>query len=339
MPIRTGVGLYGEMSLAELGQAAREIEAMGYDNLWFADERFYRDVYVCLAHIAAHTSSVGIGTSVTNPYTRHPAITATAAATVDELSGHRLIVGIGAGGSNHGPLGITREKPLAAIREMTELLRRLWRGERVDYHGKVIHLNNGQLDFTPARSDIPVYIAARGPETLKLAGQVGDGAIIGALAAESGIRYAMDQIGEGARKGGREPGSVDAIAWVYTCISDDTAAARAAVSRLVVNSVQNSREILDRLGVHLPPGLREHFERTNWSQAPEVVAEAARMLPEQILDQFSLVGSVREVSSKLEGILRGGVNEIAILPFAAPGTSKMDVIRRFRKEVMPATVG
>lgn len=339
MAVRTGVGLHGEMTMSQLAEMAREIEGMGYDQLWFADERFFREVYVCLAHVAHNTERIKLGISVTNPYTRHPALTAVVAATIDELSGHRLTVGIGAGGSNHGPLGITREKPLAAIREMTELLRGLWRGEQMDYHGKVIHLNQGKLDFLPSRPDIPVYIAARGPETLKLAGQIADGAIIGALTAESGVRYAMNQIQEGEAKAGRAVGSTDTVAWVYTCIADDVQAAQAAVAKLVVNSLQNSREILDRIDVQLPSELREYFVRTGWSQAPEIVAEAAQMLTPRILDQFSLTGSVRDVARKVEGILAGGVNEVAILPFAAPGVSKMDVIRRFRTEVMPAVIG
>ena len=325
--------------MAELAEAAREVEALGYDTLWFADERFYRDVYVCLTHIAHVTKRVGLGIAVTNPYTRHPALTAVACASVDEVSGGRLKVGIGAGGSNHGPLGIQREKPVAAIREMVELMRRLWAGERVDYHGKVVHLHDGQLDFRPERSTIPIYIAARGPETLKLAGEVGDGAIIGALAAEGGLRYALEQIRAGAARAGRPAGSVDTVAWVYTCIADDPAAARAAVARLVVNSLQNSRQILDRLGIELPAELRAFFERTGWSQAPEVVAEAARMVPPEIIDQFALAGDVRAIRRGLEVIAAAGVNEIAILPFAPPGAHKVEVIRRFQAEVAPVLLG
>lgn len=338
MAVRTGVGMFGEVSLAELAQMAREIEAMGYDNLWFADERLYRECYVALTHIAHVTERVGLGTAVTNPYTRHPALTAQAAASVDELSGGRLKVGIGAGGSNHGPLGIKREKPLVALREMTELMRALWRGERVDYHGKVIHFHDGALDFKPARV-LPVYIAARGPETLKLAGEIGDGAIIGAFAAEGGIRYAVHQIAEGAVRAGRPSGAVDTVAWIYTCIADDAAAATAAVAKLVVNTIQNSRDILDRIDVQLTPELADLFQRTNWSQAPEVVAEAAKLLPQRILDQFSLAGDLRQVAKKLENILAAGVSEVAVLPFAAPGVSKMDVVRRFRTEVLPAVTG
>ena len=339
MTLRTGVGLFGEMSLAEMARMAREIEVMGYDNLWFADERLYRECYVALTHIAHQTERIGLGTAVTNPYTRHVALTAQAAASVDEVSGGRLKLGIGAGGSNHGPLGITREKPLVALREMTELCRALWRGERLDYQGKVVRFNDSRLDFTPVRANIPVYIAARGPETLKLAGEIGDGAIIGAFAAESGIRYAVHQIAAGAAKAGRSPQDVDTVSWIYTCVADDAGAATAAIARIVVNTLQNSRDILDRIGVELPPELAALFARTEWSQAPEVVAEAARLLPQRILDQFSLAGSVPQVAKKLENIIKAGVNEVAILPFAAPGVSKMDVIRRFRTEVLPAVLG
>jgi len=338
MALKTGVGLFGEMPLADLAEMARESEALGYDTIWYADERLYRECYVALTHIAHHTQRVSLGTAVTNPYTRHVALTAQAAASVDEVSGGRLKLGIGAGGSNHGPLGITRERPLLALREMTELLRALWRGERLTYAGKVVRLQDARLDFQPQRV-LPVYIAARGPETLKLAGEIADGAIIGAFAAESGIRYAMEQIALGAAKAGRSPAAVDTVSWIYTCIADDPAAATAAVAKLVVNTLQNSREILDRIDVQLPPELQALFERTQWSQAPEVVAEAARLLPQRIIDQFSLAGNLRQVAKKLESILAAGVSEVAILPFAAAGVTKLDVVRRFRAEVLPLASG
>ena len=334
--VRTGVGLFGDMPMAELVRTAREIEEMGYDDLWFGDERFYRDVYVCLSHIAHATERIGLGVSVTNPYTRHPALTAVAAASVDELSGHRLKLGIGAGGSNHGPLGISRPRPRTAIKEMTEVVRRLWRGEEVDFHGKVIELNSGRLDFTPEHADIPIYVAARGPETLKLAGQIADGAIIGALSSEAGIRYARRQIAAGAALAGRDADEVDVVAWIYTSISDDAAAARAAVARLVVNSLQNSRDILAEIGLELPDDLRAFFERTLWSQAIDVVDEAAKLLPQHIVDQLSLTGTVREVAQKIERIALSGVREIAVLPFAPAGGSRMEVVRRFQREVVPA---
>jgi 5,10-methylenetetrahydromethanopterin reductase len=337
--IRTGVGLYGEMSLGQLAAAARQIEDLGYDDLWFGDERFYRDVYVCLAHVAHATRHLGLGVAVTNPYSRHPALTAVAAATLDELSGGRLKLGIGAGGSNHGPLGIRAEKPRTAIREMSELMRGLWRGQEVDYHGKVVGLNAGRLDFTPARAAIPLYIAARGPQTLKLAGEIADGAIIGALSSPAGVRYALDQVAQGAALARRRPDAVDTVAWLYTCIADDPEAARQAVGRLVVNTLQNSRDILEQIGVRLPTELAALFARTGWSQALPVVAEAARLLPAEIIDQFSLTGTVAQVARKLEGILDAGVREVAILPFAASGSDKLEVVRRFRAEVLPAVAG
>lgn len=337
--VRTGVGLFGELPLAQISAAAAEIESIGYDDLWFGDERFYRDVYVCLAQIANVTKNLGLGISVTNPYSRHPALTAVAAATVDELSGHRLRLGIGAGGSNHGPLGIKRPMPRTAIQEMTQVVRDLWGGGEVTFHGKVIQLEAGKLDFQPSRADIPIYIAARGPETLKLAGQIGQGAIIGALSSAEGMAYAMRQISQGAAEKGRKLDEIDVVAWIYTSISDDPDGARAAVSRLVVNSLQNSRAILGQIGVELPSDLQEFFERTRWSQAPAVVDEAAKLLPQGIVDQFSLTGTVPQVARKLESLLESGVKEVAILPFAAMGTDKMQVVRRFQREVLPAVYG
>ena len=92
-------------------------EANGYDTAWLADERFYREVYSCLTYFAQHTSRIKVGPCVTDPYTRHPALTAMAIATLDELSGGRAILGIGAGISGFTELGVERKKPARAIRE------------------------------------------------------------------------------------------------------------------------------------------------------------------------------------------------------------------------------
>src|SRR5579864_4916654 len=111
------------MPVAELVDRSRLAEASGYDAVWVADERFYREVYSTLAVLAQNTRRVQLGTCVTDPFARHPALTAMAIATLDEISGQRAILGIGAGISGFPELGIVRRKPAAAIREMVEVVR------------------------------------------------------------------------------------------------------------------------------------------------------------------------------------------------------------------------
>ena len=134
---------------------------------------------MCLAHFAEHTSRVKIGPCVTDPYSRHPALTAMAIATLDEISARRAILGIGAGISGFAELGVERKKPARAIREAIELIRMLLRGETVTYQGDVIRFHDGKLGFAPHRAEIPVYVASNGPLGQKMAGAIADGAIMG----------------------------------------------------------------------------------------------------------------------------------------------------------------
>src|SRR5262249_48850633 len=150
--------LLGDAPVAQLVERARLAEANGYSTVWVADERFYREVYSCLGQIAANTAKVLVGPCVTDPYARHPALTAMAIAALDEISGGRAILGIGAGISGFAELGIDRKKPARAIHEAIEVIRALLRGETVDYRGEVIAFDHGRLNFLPPRLAIPTYV-------------------------------------------------------------------------------------------------------------------------------------------------------------------------------------
>ena len=170
--------ILGNAPIERMFERVKLAEDNGYDTVWLADERFYREVYSCLTYFAQHTSRVKLGPCVTDPYARHPALTAMAIATLDEISNQRAILGIGAGISGFAELGIDRKKPARAIREAIELIRMLLRGEMVTYKGEVIQFSEGKLSFAPVRSEIPIYVASNGPIGQKTAGAVADGAIM-----------------------------------------------------------------------------------------------------------------------------------------------------------------
>src|ERR1700746_1011559 len=148
--------LLGDAPVGQLVERARLAEASGYSTIWVADERFYREVYSCLGQLAVHTSKVLLGPCVTDPFARHPALTAMAIGTLDEISGGRAILGIGAGISGFTELGIEREETARGIREAIEVIRALLRGVAVDYLGEVIAFNHGRLSFLPLRPEIPI---------------------------------------------------------------------------------------------------------------------------------------------------------------------------------------
>ena len=221
--------MLGNAPPARLVERARLAEANGYDTVWFADERFHREVYSSLALFAANTERVRLGPCVTDPYARHPALTAMAIATLDEISGGRAVLGIGAGISGFAELGIERRRPPRAMREAIELIRALLRGDEVDYPGEIIRFARGRLSFTPPRADIPVYVASNGPLGQRMAGAVADGVIMEACANIEEARALRSQVERGAIQAGRDPRSIKLVTRLNACIAADGRAARDAL--------------------------------------------------------------------------------------------------------------
>ena len=140
----------------------KSAEALGFDRLWHSNEKFGRDMVANMTLSATHTERIGIGAAVTDPYSVHPALTAAAMATVDDISSGRVIVGIGAGGSGFPAMGIQREQPVAAMRDAIAIMRGMWSGKPAVVEGKVVSVRNGVLGFS-TRPDIRIVIATRGP--------------------------------------------------------------------------------------------------------------------------------------------------------------------------------
>jgi 5,10-methylenetetrahydromethanopterin reductase len=335
--MRVGVALPLEAPAAELLALAAEAERLGYDAVWCNDDRLQHDVFAMLAAMAQRTRRVLIGPGVTNPYSRHAALIATAVATLDELSNGRARVGLGAGGTNHRALGLRREAPAVALREAVAVIRGLLAGERVTLEGRVVQAREARLEFTPSRPDVPVFIGARGPRVLELAGEVADGVIVGNIATREGWSYALGRIEQGAQRAGRDVASIDICAWLYTCVADDARAAAEAIAPMVGTSLATSRPILHELGVEMPAAFGAAMERADWSLDREVVGDAARTLPREVIDAFGLAGTPDECRARLADLLEAfpQISEVAIVPFPAAGQSAVDVVTRFIREVAP----
>lgn len=334
MALRFAVGTLGDVPLPGMVRRAQLAEELGYHHFWLADERLMRNVYAQLTLCALQTERIGLGTCVTNPYTRTPAITAAAIATVDEASGGRAILGLGAGGGLD-QYGVERDRPAQAMRECTAVVRLLTAGGRVNYSGELFRIKNTELNFRPLRQ-VPVYWAARGPQILELAGAEADGVIIGGFASPAGVSWALGRIQKGLARAGRSRSALETVAWLYTSVADDSAAALDAVRGIVVSSLITSRPILDRIGVVLPEPLREHLERTGWSLAPEAVRGAAPLLSPEILDMFSVAGTPAECVRKLERLAALGVDQLAFVAFPNRHADTEAIFTRLAREVLPA---
>jgi 5,10-methylenetetrahydromethanopterin reductase len=313
-------------------------EDCGYHNVWLADERFYREVYSCLTYFALNTSRVKLGPCVTDPYARHPALTAMAIATLDEISGGRALLGIGAGISGFGELGIERRKPARAMRESIELIRRLLRGETVDFYGEVIRFNNGKLSFAPKRADIPVYVASNGPIGQRMAGAVADAAIMEACASVEEVAAFRATLDAGAAREGREPRTVKLIVRLNTCVAADGKAARDALRPTVARLLGAARlkfQTAQARGLALPPEAVASVSGAPYASGVTPYLPLLPMITDRHMDAFTLAGTVDEVAEHVIALRRAGADSVIVMPFAPAGGTIEETIRQMGTAVWP----
>ncbi len=276
-----------EAPVADIVELAVLAEHLGYDRCWVYDEGLAtRDVYVTLTAIALATGRMEVGPGITNAYTRHPATTAAALASLDELSHGRAFLGVGAGGSlTLGPLGVDRTKPLAAVRDLITICRGLFAGHPVTLESSVGSLTNASLGF--GRSDVPIWLAGRGPKMLALGGEIADGVMLDFLH--------HDVIGDAlrlVRSGAERTGNTPRICYSTLVVTDDDTLdmVRPHMTYRLVDSQPEVRERIglgetDRLAIRdaMTDGLEAagHLVRDEWV-LPFVIAGSTAACAEQI---------------------------------------------------------
>jgi len=336
MTLRTGLLLLPTYDSARLGDLAQLAEGTGYDDLWLADERFFREVYACLTLCALRTRRVRLGPCVTDPYSRHPALTAMAVATLDEISGRRAVLGIGAGVSGFRELGVDATRSAAAIREAIELIRRLLAGETVSVKGREITFTDGRLDFAAPRRDLPIYVASQRAAGCRVAGRLADGAIMQGPVADPLVRFFRETVHGAARDAGRDPAKVALVARLNVCVADDRAAARDVIRPTIVRSLSAQRPdffTFATAGLTLPVGLRDKVLALPYTHDPAPLRAIAPEVPDAFVDAVTLAGPPDAIAPEVVRLARSGVAEIMIYPLAVDGRIET-TIERFQSEVM-----
>jgi 5,10-methylenetetrahydromethanopterin reductase len=282
-----GVNLMPTAPVGMLVELAVEAERLGFSRCWIYDEGLHtRELYVTLAAIAAATERIRIGPGITNPYTRHPGITASAIATLDELSGGRAFVGLGAGGTlTLGPLAIERRRPVAAVGATVDGLRRLFAGGPVTVDGPDFGLDRATLGY--GRADIEIVVAGRGPLMTALAARVADAFVLSYVH--------RDLIGPAvAALRAERPLHV-----VYsTMMAVDDADLEEARAQLTFRLVDSPPEVRDLLG--LGPGLVEELRAALAAGGP---AAAAPLVRPEWVPAFVLVGTPEQCGAQLRDLM------------------------------------
>jgi 5,10-methylenetetrahydromethanopterin reductase len=342
-PLEYGVLLSGDLTTHQVIELAERVEAMGFTDLFHADERFSRDVYALLSPVALATSRLRLGPLTADPFSRHPAVQAMAIGTLAELSGGRAVLGFGAGSSGFATIGVDRSQVLGRIREAIELIRLLLTAtENVSFEGRFFRFVNDRLLFGPI-PHVPVVIGTRAPKTLALAGEVADGVNVGGYTSPPTIQWALDHVDDGLRRAGRRPDDLRVIVHVYACVHDDRSTALDAARWGTLVALWSSLNILDELplGAPVPEQLLRYMQTTQKSFHPETMQPGMKMIPDELMDALSLAGTPDDCAEKVSALaaMAGGrIDELVLLPCPAPGQTKQEVVYRFAEEVFPQVV-
>lgn len=309
-------------------------DEVGFDLICGGDSQsVYREVYVSLAVAALKSRRALLGPMVTNPITRHPAVTASAIASIDELSGGRAILGIGSGDSAIRNLG-EKAARLADLREYIVTLRSLLRGESVDWRGKRIHTSW-------VSRPVPIYVSAEGPKTLELAGELADGVCMHTGTTPEIVSDSLSHLRRGAEKADRDPDSIDVWAMLKTAVADSR---EEAVSEIRMGLAGSAHHVF-RFGLegkyvpeHLHGPVLELVSRYDtrvhevWNGQNADLSDDLG-LTEFLADRFALVGTPSECIERLSGLRDAGLRQV-ILPALGPDPAGM--LRRLGEEVFPA---
>jgi F420-dependent oxidoreductase-like protein len=327
-----GLGLTREDQL----EIVQEAERLGYDSVWTA-EAYGSDAATILGWVAGQTSRIRIGSAIFQMPGRSPAMTAMTAATLDQLSDGRMILGIGSSGPQvaEGWHGQRFGKQIQRTREYVSVVRMALARERVEFHGDTLELPlpDGpgralKLTIAPVQDRIPIYLAAIGPNNTRLAGEVADGWIPTLFSPEHVAEF-RPLLEEGAARVGRSLNGFDIAPTVNVFVTDDVAAARDAMRPFLALYVGG-------MGSRERNFYNQLVQRYGFEDAAREVQdlyldgkheEAMAALPDELIDLVSLCGPPDRVRERLAVYRDAGVGTLGVTPLAWDKAGRLEQLR------------
>jgi F420-dependent oxidoreductase-like protein len=337
MKLGVHIGYWGlGMGRRDQLQVVQEAERLGFDSVWAA-EAYGSDAASVLAWLAAGTSTIKLGSAIFQMPGRSAAMTAMTAATIDELSGGRMVLGIGSSGPQvaEGWHGQRFGRQLQRTREYVEVVRMALARDRVEYHGQTIELPlpDGpgkalKLTISPVQDRIPIYLAAIGPKNTALAGEIADGWIHTFFSPEhvADLRALLE---EGASRSGRSLEHFDMAPTVNVCVSDDRELARKLMRPVLALYVggMGSREqnfynkLVQRYGFEAAAKEVQDLYLDGKATA------AGEAIPDELIDMVSLCGPSDVVRDRLAAFRDAGVGTLMVTPMAFTADDRIAQLR------------
>jgi len=320
---------------------ARVNEEAGFHSIWAPDHLLFvppgtvPEAWTILTAVAMTTQRVLLGTCVTDPHRCHPAVMAQRLATVDQLSGGRVILGLGAGEAmNLEPFGIKRDRPVSKLVEAVTIMRRLWTEETLNYEGQFWKLKDAFLQVKPTRPRVPIYFGANAPRTLRLTGEMADGWLPTPLSPEL-YKKRLRLVEEAAEKAGRSTDEIDTGLYTYTAIADKAEDAHKQLDTMKPMIV-SAPELLKESGydVKLPKEISSlsYTDLLPTEEWMELFARYADHIPREAAVEFSIAGTTQDCIDKVEEYVKAGVRHFLLINM---GPSPRQVMEIYSKEIIP----
>jgi F420-dependent oxidoreductase-like protein len=327
-----GLGLSSQDQL----EIVQEAERLGYDSVWTA-EAYGSDAATVLSWLAGQTSTIRLGSGIFQMPGRSPAMTAMTAATIDQLSGGRMILGIGSSGPQvaEGWHGQRFAQQLQRTREYVAVVRKALARERLEFHGDTLELPlpDGpgkalKLTIAPVQEHIPVYLAAIGPKNTALAGEIADGWIPTLFSPEH-VSELRPLLQEGADRVGRSLDGFDIAPTVNVFITDDLQGARDAMRPFIALYVggMGSRKQNFYNNLVCRYGFEEQAKVIQDLYLEGKREEAMAAIPDALIDTVSLCGPKDVVRERLAVYRDAGVGTLGLTPIAFTKDDRLEQLR------------
>lgn len=292
-------------------------EQRGFEAVWQAESRLVRDAIVPMAAYAAVTERMKVGSGVINNWTRNIGLLASTFLTLDDLAPDRIICGIGAWWD---PLarnvGIERRKPLTAMRETVEVLRRLLNMENVTYHGEFVHVDGIELDVVHGRREprnVPIMIGATGDKMMELTGEIADGVVLNYCVPPEYNERALELLARGAKKAGRTMDDVDRPQLVVCSVDQNREKAIDTTRELLTQYLAQQPHIAKASGVSQDV-VDEIQSILGWPATKEQIQQAKNLVPEELIHRITASGTPEEARTKVEEYRRNGCTSPILYP-------------------------
>jgi len=327
----------------KLLRIAVDNEEKGFDMIIIPDHVLFGggivpEAWSMLAAIAVLTRKALLGTCVSDPHRYHPVVLAQKVATIDQISGGRVILGLGAGEAmNLDPFGIEwKRRPVAKLVEATTIMRRLWSGETVNFDGEFWKLKNAFLQILPVRRRVPIYFGTNAPRTLRLTGEIADGWWSIPLPPRL-FEKRLKIVEEGAIKAGRSMEEIDAGIYLFSAIAKNREEAYRQVEAFK-RRIVTSPQVLIEAGydVKLPEDVRSisFFDVLRDFEVAEKLEKSrfGDLIPLEAAIDFSIAGTVDDCIEKISEYVKAGATSLLIMNI---GPDPKWVLKVYSEEIIP----